>query len=262
MRKFLNDRNWTELQDQFLSATPFNHIVIDDFFLPEVADQLAKEFPLYDNPVWNAHYQNALEDKKACNQWDKFPGLTYAVFHYLCSNDFEHIVEQMTGNPGLQADFGLHGGGWHAHTKRGKLNVHLDYSIHPKLKLERHYNLIVYITPDWNPAWGGGLELWTHDAETNTAKERVTTVENRFNRAVLFDTTQHSWHGLPADLTCPEGVARQSLAIYYVTDPAATADPRGKALFVPHGEQHNDPEVLDLIKRRSDVNTAHEFYKK
>lgn len=262
MRKFVNERNWSELQKSFLTAEPFNHVVIDDFFLPEVADQLVKDFPTYESPTWNAHYQNALEDKKACNQWDKFPSLTYAVFHYLCGNEFENIVEQITGNAGIQADFGLHGGGWHAHSKRGKLNIHLDYSIHPKLKLERHYNLIVYITPNWQSAWGGGLELWSHNSENRTAKECVTRVENKFNRAILFDTTQNSWHGLPADLDCPDGVMRQSLAIYYVTNPNTDADPRGKALFVPYGEQQNDPEVIDLIRRRSDVSTAHEFYKK
>lgn len=261
MRKFLNDRDWSGLAEQFLSAQPFNHIIIDDFFTEEIADQLVKDFPEYDSPVWNAHYLNAIENKKACNHWDKFPSTTYAVFHYLCSNAFEQIVEQITGNIGLQSDFGLHGGGWHAHATRGKLNVHLDYSIHPKLRLERHYNLIVYITPNWQSAWGGGLELWSHDSTNNTAKELFTTVENRFNRAVLFDTTQNSWHGLPANLSCPEGIMRQSLAVYYVTEPQTDADPRGKALFVPYGDQNNDPTVLELIKQRSDATVAHNFYK-
>lgn len=261
-QQFLNKKDWGELTNQFLSATPFNHIIIDDFFLPEVAEQLANEFPSYDSSSWNAHYQNAIEDKKACNHWDKFPKLTYAAFHYLCGSEFENIVKQITNNSGLQADVGLHGGGWHAHTKNGKLNVHLDYSIHPKLKLERHYNLIVYITPDWQPKWGGGLELWSHDSDNNTAKECMVQVENRFNRAVLFDTTQNSWHGLPVNLSCPEGIMRQSLAVYYVTEPQTTVDPRGKALFVPYGEQKDDPEILDLIKKRSDTSTAHNFYKK
>ena len=141
------------------------------------------------------------------------------------------------------------------------MNVHLDYSIHPKLQLERHYNLIVYLTPEWNPEWGGGLELWSHDETTGRAKERVALVENRFNRAVLFDTTQNSWHGLPADLNCPAGVVRQSLAVYYVTEPAAGANPRGKALFVPYQDQANDPAILELIEKRSQVATAESVYK-
>ena len=260
MKQFLNIRDWRSLQPQFLSNKPFNHIIIDDFFLPEVAEELAKEFPTYDSPVWNAHYFNAIENKKACNHWDKFPRTTYAAFHYLCGAGFENIVSEITGNQGVQADVGLHGGGWHAHTTSGKLNVHLDYSIHPKLQLERHYNLIVYLTPNWNPAWGGGLELWDH-AEDGTPNVLSATVENRFNRAVLFDTTQYSWHGLPKDLSCPEGTMRQSMAVYYVTPPAPTADSRSRALFVPHGAQANDPEVLELIKKRSSEATAQSVYK-
>jgi S-formylglutathione hydrolase FrmB len=77
----------------------------------------------------------------------------------------------------------------------------------------------------------------------------------------LFDTTQNSWHGLPADLHCPEGIARQSLAVYYVTEPSAGADTRGKALFVPHGEQANDPAIMELIQKRSQVATAESVYK-
>jgi hypothetical protein len=260
MQNFLTPRTWSELKAQFLSAEPFNHVIIDNFFLPEVAEQLVKEFPAYDSTVWNAHYLNAIENKKACNHWDKFSGTTYAAFHYLCSFEFEHIVSQITGNPGVQADVGLHGGGWHAHATSGKLNVHLDYSIHPKLQLERHYNLIVYITPDWNKEWGGGLELWDHN-EDGTPSQLIVTVENKFNRAVLFDTTQNSWHGLPKDLHCPEGVMRQSMAVYYVTEPADSVSTRSRALFVPHGAQADDPEILELIKLRSSEATAANVYK-
>ena len=261
MKNIITPRNWAELRSEFVSARPFNYVVLDDFFLPEVAEQLAKEFPAYDSPTWNAHYNNAIENKKACNHWDKFPATTYAAFHYLCGTGFENIVSEITGYQGVQADVGLHGGGWHAHTTAGKLNVHLDYNIHPKLQLQRHYNLIVYITPDWDPLWGGGLELWTHDDETGRAKELSKLVQNKFNRAVLFDTTQNSWHGLPRDLNCPQGVMRQSMAVYYVTEPEENANPRGKALFVPYKEQAQDPAIIELIEKRSQVNTAESVYK-
>ena len=260
--KILNDQFWRGFREAFVSAEPFHHVVIDNFFTDEMVQQLVAEFPSYDaEGVWNAHYNNPIENKKACNHWDKFPGTTYSAFHYLCGAEFEHIVSEITGNTGVQADVGLHGGGWHAHTTNGKLNVHLDYSIHPKLQLERHYNLIVYITPNWQSEWNGGLELHSHDDTTGRAKERVVLVENRFNRAVLFDTTQDSWHGLPGDLSCPQGIMRQSMAVYYVTEPAPGASPRGKALFVPHGEQSKDPAILELIQKRSMVATADQVYK-
>lgn len=260
MHDFLNEKDWLGMRSEFLANKPFDHIVIDNFFKSEVAEKLASEFPEYDSPVWHAYYNNAIERKKTSNHWDKFPKQTYAVFHYLCT-DFNYLVTKITGNYQVQADIGLHGGGWHAHKTNGKLNVHLDYSLHPKLELERHYNLIVYITPNWNPEWGGGLEIWSHNHETNQPKEQVGVIENKFNRAVLFDTTQHSWHGLPKDLNCPEGIMRQSLAVYYVSPPQLNVDPRGKALFVPHEDQINDPEVVELIKKRADLSTAASVYR-
>ena len=44
----------------------------------------------------------------------------------------------------LGEDIGLNGGGWHTHKRGGKLNTHLDYSLHTKLKLERKLNIINY----------------------------------------------------------------------------------------------------------------------
>lgn len=248
--KILTERNWSELTSAFLSGRPFNHVVIDNFFTPKIASQLAEDFPAYESTIWNVYYNNAIENKKTCNHWDKFPNTTYNVFHYLCGSEFANIVSDITGNRSVQADIGLHGGGWHAHTRSGKLNIHLDYSMHPKLQLQRRYNLIVYVTPDWKSYWGGGLELWESDL-SGQAIDLHTTIENKFNRAVLFDTTQNSWHGLPKELICPEGTTRQSLAVYYVAVPEHDIDPRTRARFIPYENQVDDPEILNLIKIRS-----------
>ena len=253
MNQYINDQAWETLRLKFSTATPFRHVVIDDFFTPSIASLLFDEFPDYNSDVWNAHYNNPLENKKACDHWTKFPPTTYRVFNYLCSDDFKHRMEFLTESPEVFPDIGLHGGGWHAHARGGKLNIHLDYSIHPKLKLERHYNLILYLTPNWNPDWGGGLELWSHDPETNSPKECVTTVENKFNRAVIFDTTQNSWHGLPENLNCPDNEIRRSLAMYYVTEPAKDASPRPRAKYAPYGDQGNDPEILKFIEKRQQL---------
>ena len=261
MPKLINDVNWLSLREGFLNNEPFNHVIIDNFFTEETVNNLLLEFPNYESEKWDFHYSNAIENKKACNHWDKFPKTTYLVMSYLCGPEFKKIVEDITGQKSVQADVGLHGGGWHAHKTNGKLNIHLDYSIHPKLGLERKYNLIIYLTPNWLPEWSGGLELWSHDDATGRAKERVALVENQFNRAVLFDTTQNSWHGLPDNLNCPDGEMRRSLAIYYVTEPSEIASPRSKALFVPHGDQVNDESVLKLIEQRSNIETANLVYR-
>jgi hypothetical protein len=37
------------------------------------------------------------------------------------------------------------------------------------------------------------------------------------NRCVIFGTTANSYHGHPHPLTCPEGMLRTSIALYYYT---------------------------------------------
>ena len=77
------------------------------------------------------------------------------------------------------------------------------------------------------------------------------TISPKFNRAVLFDTTQNSWHGLPDPIQCPEEEYRKSIAIYYLCDLPPNISKRGRALFSPNEDQKNDEEVLNLIKSRS-----------
>ena len=254
--------NWIEVSQKFNSALPFNHVVIDDFFLPHVAEQLASEFPDYDDPTLG-FYNNAIENKKVFNKWDKFPKMTYQAFTMLGRFNFLFNMRGLIGNPNtteLWLDHGLNGGGWHMHGKGGNLNVHLDYNIHPKLGEQRKLNIIIYMTPDWKTEWGGGLELWSHDETTGRPKNLVKTVENKFNRAVIFDTTQNSWHGLPKHLNCPDGILRKSLAAYYVQPAPAGSSSRGKALFAPTEEQKGNPEIEQLIRERSDVRTAEKYH--
>ena len=228
---------------------PFDHLVIDDFFPLERAQKLSQEFPAYDDPSW-FFYNNPLEKKKTINNWYDFPPETYKTFTLLNSQEFIDMLSEKTGIEYLYPDIGLHGGGWHIHSRGGKLNIHLDYSIHPKTGLQRKLNLIVYLTEGWKPEWGGGLELWSHNPKTKRPLRREKTIDNVFNRAILFDTTQNSWHGLPQPLNCPEGIYRKSLAVYYMTDPEENVDPRNRALYAPTEDQENNQEILDLIQRR------------
>lgn len=257
----IRDIDWWAAQEEFENGNPFNHVAIDNFFIPEIAELLSKEFPDFNDPHVNDH-NNPLEIKKSLNHWDRFPPLTYRAFTLFGRPEFIRNMETLTQiYDTLWYDYGLNGGGWHMHGRGGNNNIHLDYNVHPKLGQQRKLNIIVYLTPNWQPEWGGGLELWSHDEETNQPKERVKTVENVFNRAVIFDTTQNSWHGLPNKIECPEGVLRKSLAAYY-THPAPTStENRGRALFAPRAEQKDDPHVKELIRKRADVKASQEVYK-
>lgn len=220
--------------DNIESGTdPFNYWILDNFLDVEDARQLSKEFIDYDNPTEEIiHYQGWIAEKKTCNKWDRFPPLTYKVFTNLLSVDFISKLSDITGVTPLYPDIGLHGGGWHMHGQSGRLAVHLDYSIHPKLDLQRKLNLILYLEEDYDPAWGGSLQFWSHDEKKKKPKYKVREVEPIFNRAVLFDTTQNSWHGFPEPIHPPAGKMRKSFAVYYMTDITKTAEERYRAHYV------------------------------
>lgn len=258
--KFVNSKNFTENIFSIKNNFPFDHCVIDDFFLPNVANDLESEFLDYDDARW-FYYKNAIEDKKALNDWNAFPSLTYKVFQELMSHDFISVLKEVMGVE-IYVDHGLHGGGWHIHGAGGNLNPHLDYSIHPKMNKLRKLNIIMYLSKNLHDEHGGHLGLWTHDSKLNSIGKLVKEIQPKFNRAVIFDTTQNSWHGMSRHLIQPEGVYRKSLAIYYLTDPPGNADQRERAMFAPRDDQVGDSEIEKLIKLRSDSKLYHTVYKK
>lgn len=255
----INDFDFGILQNKWSDAKPFNHLVLDDFLSSDTASSVVEEFPDFDSDIWYV-YDNAIEIKKTMNSWDKFGPNIYRLFWFLNSEAFISKLEQLTTCK-LYADFGLNGGGLHAHRSGGKLNTHLDYSIHPKLRLERRLNLIMYMTPDWQVNWGGDLGLWENDEHHQKPGSLISTISPLFNRAVLFDTTQNSWHGLPEPIRCPPHVTRNSLAVYYLCDPSDTAVDRSRALFAPYKEQENNAEIMELIRKRSDFAASQSVYK-
>ena len=260
IQKYINWKNVNRDIQNYGNEGPFDHVVIDDFFDEAFALALSNDFPDIDSDIWHG-YDNPIEVKFTSNIWNYFPENTYKLFSYLNSSVFlDYLSANLLDGIKLYADNGLNGGGWHVHKAGGKLNTHLDYSLHPKLQLQRKLNIIIYMNPDWREEWGGALGFWSNESSEAPGK-LIKTVWSKFNRAVIFDTTQNSWHGLPDPLICPPGQTRKSLAAYFLCDAPSDVDTRGKALFAPTSEQASNQEVLDLIKKRSTVEGAAGAYK-
>lgn len=235
------------LTKEYAAAQPYNHIVIDDFFKDEIAKELASAFPQQNSDFWY-EYNNPIEKKFACDDIRKFPDLFAKVIYVLNGQNFLNKLEKLTQINHLYSDPYLHGGGLHCTKKGGKLDIHLDYSIHPKLKLERRINLILYLTPDWQDEWGGGFEMWNNDI-TKLEKK----VMPKFNRAVIFNTDDYSFHGHPDPLNCPENKTRNSIALYYLTEPREGASIRPRARFFARPGEDHDEKLEEFRKKRSEV---------
>lgn len=238
-------RNIPSLRNVFESATPYEHVVIPNFFKEDVAHEIVATFPdpKTSHLSWK-HYDNPIEQKYTLNEFQDLP-VFKKVFNTLQSPYAVDLISQVTGIAQLESDPYFHGAGIHAYPNHGKLDMHLDYSIHPITQKERRVNLIVYMNPEWKPEYGGFLELW--DANL---KHKTEIVAPSWNTAVLFRTNNISYHGLPTPITCPENVYRKSLAIYYVSPPTDTAKPRYKAEFFPLPHQPTNPSLEKLYDVR------------
>ena len=72
--------------------------------------------------------------------------------------------------------------------------------------------------------------LWSRDR-----RGPVRTIMPYFNRTVVFSTTDSSFHGHPHPLTCPAGVSRKSVSLYYYSNgrPDAEKSSPHDTIFLP-----------------------------
>jgi hypothetical protein len=51
------------------------------------------------------------------------------------------------------------------------------------------------------------------------------------------------------------------LNIYYVSEAREESEKHDRAMFAPYGEQANDPNILELIKKRASSKTSADTYR-
>lgn len=203
-------------------ASPFPHLVIDNFISAEYISELNKQFPDFSikNKSGSSHIPVPLEDGTEAQlgkQWlsrERLVPLIYRRLYWeLNNNPFVGLLEKITGISGLLADPHLAGGGVHSTSAGGYLKVHADFNKHPHYGLDRRLNLLIYLNENWSPEYGGDLELWSEDMGTMVKK-----IAPVAGRCVVFKTTTTSFHGHPKPLACPEDRTRRSIALYYYSN--------------------------------------------
>ena len=204
------ERDIQHLRSTYQSAQPYPHIVIDDFLEPAAAAVAMAEFPPLAPDQWT-NYLHVNERKFSNTDPATWGPSLRAILDELNSPRFVAFIGDLLGVDNLIADPSLEGGGLHQSTRGGFLNIHSDYTVHPHNRTwQRRVNLLLYLNEDWLPEYGGDLELWSADM-----KRCVESVRPMANRVLIFTTDANSFHGHPEPMTCPEGMARRSLALYY-----------------------------------------------
>ena len=185
-----------QIRTGFVSAQPFRHACIEDFLEPQWAKTLLAEFPVFDPKRAVNEFGNI--GRKAVRTDLREISDNYRTFHeYISSQLFLDAMSAMTGIPALRFDQKMYGGGTHENLEGQALDPHVDFNYDQDRKLHRRINLLIYLNEEWDVAWGGAIQL--HSNPRDWANDQIKTFNCNFNRCVIFETNEHSWHG---DLHC------------------------------------------------------------
>ena len=216
IHKNISDLNKIAIQkkEEYSNASPFPHIVIDNFFNEKLLDNILSEFPKNLENI-GYEYQTKVEQKKfTLNDSKLLSPETNNFINFLNSQIFLDFLQILTGiKEKLIPDPYLQGGGLHELRNNGFLNIHADFNLHPTMKLDRRLNILIYLNKDWNDDFGGNLQLW--DKEMTKCEKKIIP---EFNRMVIFSTTDFSYHGNPDKINCPKDRSRKSIAMYYYSN--------------------------------------------
>ena len=214
--------------------------MLDGLFDDDVLEAVLREFPSREAMRWR-EFDSTTEKK--LGYFHETSSISKTVRDFLeAMNSFEMLLwlEALTGIEGLIPDPYFGGGGLHQIEPGGFLKIHADFNVHPKLKLDRRLNMLVYLNKDWRDEYGGHLELW--DRDMSACRQRSCRL---FNRTVIFSTTDTSFHGHPHPLTAPEGdVAEIGIALLLHGRPAGIGALRAARHAVHGGLATSERGVL------------------
>jgi hypothetical protein len=235
-----------ERAEEYQTASPCPHIVLDDFISEASIDRILAAFPSPDpeqtRVKWRAMEANTAEGKPAqrgkldfstretgglSNEYFVEPTIRQ-LFWELNSSTFIRFLETLTGIPNLLPDPHMQGGGIHQTARGGLLRIHADFNKHPIFDLDRRLNFLLYLNRDWKEEYGGHIELWARDMSRR--EKRVLPIAGR---VLIFSTLSDSYHGHPEPLNCPEDMRRKSVAMYYYSNgrPAEEQRPKHATLW-------------------------------
>lgn len=207
------------LAGAFAAAEPFPHVVIDGFFEPSFARALLGAFPAFERA--DNRGDDGRPGPKGTFERIRALGDAYAQLDDVVRSEaFLAFAGAVCGIEDLRYDPWYLGGGTHENRTGASLEPHVDFAFHPLERWQRRINLIVYLNPEWDPAWGGNLSLYADPRRDGTP---AVSVAPTFNRCVMFETSERSWHGFDRIATPPDRpeLTRRSIALYFYTQPDA-----------------------------------------
>ena len=214
--KIVNSKDGLEYFEE-----PYQHIVIDNFFDEELANYALSNFPSSDSDDWDRSSDEDIEIKLRSKWFSEFdiPNGILEIVRILNSAYFLKAIAKRFSVPKVIPDPYFTGGGLNITEKGGLLDVHVDGNYHDATGLNRRFNVIFYLNKNWKDEYGGHFGIYD-----KTGKKCLKKVSPSFNKLLIFNTHDKSYHGLPDPLNCPRNINRKSIILYYYTKAARSSD--------------------------------------
>ena len=183
------DKNKENVIKQFQeSKSKIGYFFIDDLLPEEIVLKIHSVFPKSNEMVLK---KSLREDKYIAAQMDKYDPILEEIIYAFQDKRIVELIAEIVDIKETIPDEYLYNGGISMMGNHQFLNPHLDNSHDKDRNRWRVLNLLYYITPDWEEAYGGNLELWP-----DGLNQKQITIHSKFNRLVIMATHNKSLHSV------------------------------------------------------------------
>jgi len=249
-------------KNKWKNMKPYAYHIEDNVLNNDFALSIQHEILNIIDNDWD-RYDNPFEQKYTLRDKNNFPKNTQQLFNMLTSDDFIECLSDKVGIK-LKNDPNKNWFGIHKYDHGDKLDIHVDAGLHPVTNDKKQITLGIYLSKDWKEKNGGHLEIWDGDNSiNNNAKlsKVIYKILPSFNRLIIFDNNDYSWHGSPEPIKCNNDEKRIFLTLSYLSENHNYDNKRKKAFFIARPNDPIDEEKDKLRIIRADSEKYKDVYR-
>ena len=239
------------------------YIVLDNFLTPSDALNCQQEILNCDIAMWD-RYNNVFEQKYTYRDKHNFTPNVKNLFSELTSQAFIDQLNRLT-NLNLMNDPSRIFWGVHLFTDGDKLDIHVDAGRHLTTNLTKAITFGLYLSYNWTEENNGCFEFWEGDhSSTENPKlyKCIDRIMPLFNRGIIFENNDKSWHGAPEPCICNKNEKRIFLTCSYLMEESNESfkNEKTKAFFIKRPQDEEDSEKDRLRALRANPTTCKDVY--
>lgn len=239
-----------EFSENFYSAKPFPHIVLDNFLEANFFNQIEVENSKKNVRTTGRSFETHLENKKWISLNSGLPFHTTKLVEFLNNSSWISNLRELTGIDSLiGTEFGNSKlGNYHEMEPEGLLAPHVDHGSEPETGRPHILNVIIYLSNKWQDDYGGATFFYD-----SKGRKIISKIRYRPNRAVVFLHTPYSFHAVePIKRGLPS--IRKSLYVDYYSNslkPYQNLDLPFAKIWFDHPTTFRLNSILDYLNPKN-----------